>query len=691
MFNWLDNNLSISIENDPVRNQATCIFRHGDTYLMCIGKVGSWCDSGDFSRLTVDYFERSYAINKIPGGFVKRESRQKENEVLISRLIDRAIRPTIASGFKFEINLSCFILSYSRECSAEALSITACSAVLQALGVPSTMVVGIKLFHSDKWNTTYSRVKSTAIISGNNYGISSFEFNGTELPANSISEATDVAIPKINQLLEKIYNLTSELQKPEYAPPISEKNPSIIDANLLLQNYRKNNFEELSRQKSQFLSSWNNQKLGEAYWNDCVREVLRQSLFWANKRLDGRSFDDARKMNFETPFLKKLHGSSFFSKGRTKCICAVTIGGTNDTQLYEALEGNENRKFILNYNFLAGDDRITGSTSRRELGHGNLARNALKSFISDERFIRVVSEVISSDGSSSMGTVCAAWLALRNADINISEVVAGISVGLISKDFINKFIVDLTQIEDFLSDMDLKAAGTSKGFTTIQMDLKIPYLPWDVFKKSISYSFTQLKDVIQKIQDVIPAPSKQKSPQIQVAHTLNQNRENKNHIENKNKDDENFNNFKKKIEENLNKPKESNTKEESRPKEKQEKDRSEGFSIKLPLENVSIIQQQLEKLRSETQSSIYIKNDRINVYSKELGSTISKILSIGYQSQKELNYAKIEKISGNTVGFVLIGGRKGSFTPNEDLEKFKEGISIVVYRGRKWTLFAILP
>lgn len=772
MFSWLDNNFSISVEQSLEKKRVTIYISHGETTVMCIGKVGEWCDSNGFVPLVVDYFERSYAINRIPGGFIKRESRQKENEILTSRLIDRSIRPTIASSFKFDICLSCFVLSYSRECPPEPLCITACSAALQALGVPSTMVVGMKMFHTDKWSTSYSRARSTATIAGNHYGISSFEFSGGDL---SLQEVADVAVfagPKMNYLLEKVAEVVSELPKPQYALPSFEKASGVIDANALLKNYRRADFGSVSTQKAQFLSTWNNKKLGEEQWSTAVREVLRQSLFWTDKRLDGRQFDDAREMEFEAPFLKKLHGSSVFSKGGTKCFCAVTISNNNDYQLYEALEGNENRKFIVNYNFLGGDERINGSSNRREIGHGNLARNALKNLVSDDRFIRVISEVISSDGSSSMGTVCAAWLALKTAGIKVSQTIAGISVGLIYKDFITKFMVDLTEIEDFLSDMDLKVAGTHNGFTVIQMDLKVQYLPWDVFKKALAYSFSQLKSVIHKIEKDVTDPNEQPVPERRVEQHRRSDREGQNefrqgghegdrnrsqdrekiersnlqaelsqkeiaqkiidkvtaerpvkedrpeanadqnkakYIKDNQKKDNNKSDFVNNVANNSvgkneikpaeklrtnsgseQKKKEENAKKPNLDKGKPKDQGKKAFSLKLPADKLAAVEPMLEKLKSETENNIYIRNDSLNIYGKDLEATVSKVLSAVYESEKELNYAKIEKISDKVINFKLLGGKKASIAKNERTADLKEGEGIVVYKGRKWTFFNIL-
>ena len=712
MFSWLDNNFSISIEPDFSRNRVTLYVSHGETMVMCIGRIGDWCDSDGFTPLRVDYFERAYAINKIPGGFIKKESRQKESEVLISRLIDRSIRPTIAPSFKFEINLSCFVLSYSRECPAEPLCITACSAALQILGVPSTIVAGVKVFHTDKWSTTYSKARSVAFIAGNHYGISSFEFSGGELPLQDLSEVISIANPKINFLLEKILEMISTFQRPEYALPFFEKNSSVIDANLMLKSYRAGDLSNIQLQKMQFLANWKNQKLGEAQWNEAVREVLRQSLFWTEKRLDGRGFEHLREMEFEAPFLKKLHGSSVFSKGGTKCICAVTIGSNTDSQLYESLEWNENRKMILNYNFLGGDEKINGSSNRREIGHGNLARNAFKNFISDDKFIRIVSEVISSDGSSSMATVCAAWLALKVAGIRLSQTIAGISVGLIYKDFLSKFLVDLTELEDSLSDMDLKVAGTHKGFTSIQMDLKVQYLPWDIFKKALSYSFSQLKVVIQKIEKEIIGSSPEHSTlnalpslpepavnQKEITHKI---------IEKVNEKRNFTDGVKQKIEiknearELLAEPNvaskqisphkaESNQKQDLVNKNNiDQEEKNQNFSLRLSVEKINLLKPMLENLRSETQSNIYIKNESINIYSSNLEKTCSKILSLAYQTEKELHYAKVEKISDKTIDFVLIEGKKGSIAKNDRIPELKKGSNIIVYKGRKWTFFNIL-
>lgn len=311
-FTWCNNDFSIEFNKIARGCTSSCLIKHGSTSILCMVTVGDWTGFGDFIPLTVDYFERSYAVNKIPGGFVKREGRQRENEILISRLIDRSVRSTIDSSFRFNINISCVVLSYSKSCPIEPLCITAASSCLFIAGVPCVPVCGAVASYNDTWQVGTNNGKHSLIIAGNHYGMSCIDSSGTDLKSSIIVDGVNSAIPSINSMIDFIRHITDKIKKPQYVPQSFEKTSVAVDGKAILDSYIKNDKILLSKQKNDFISKYEDKNFGSMKWSQVCRSILRSNLLWSNKRLDNRGLDEIRSISFENGMIQ-THGNAIFT------------------------------------------------------------------------------------------------------------------------------------------------------------------------------------------------------------------------------------------------------------------------------------------------------------------------------------------------------------------------------------------
>jgi len=658
----------LTLDINRTTKGLSCIAKHGSTSILCIVTVGDWEKFDSFIPLTVNYSERAYAINKIPAGFTKREGRQRENETLVARLIDRAIRPTIDPSFRYRISLSCFVLSYSKQCPIEPLAVTAASACLQAAGVPCVQVAGATIgLTNGKWSSGPGS-DHTIHLSGNHYGISTIEAAGVPADPVSINRAINIfAIPAISGTLDFIKHKLHKFKSLSHSPIPVESKSVIVDGKAILEAYSRNDSSQINRLKHDFVSQWNSQDVGNWKWYSVVKSILRSNLLWTSKRIDGRELDEIRTFNVVKDLLP-VHGSCLLSRGKTQVLSVVTVA-SNEIQVHESLDGNENRRFILHYNYLP-TEKHSGTPSRRDIGHGNLARNALKNFLPQDKFIRIAAEVIDSDGSTSMATVCASYLALISAGLEISTTIAGISVGVIVDGLSHKFITDMSEVEDMLvSDMDMKLAGNHKGYTAIQMDLKIPFLPWSVFESAMNYGSLQLGKVLTSMKQF----ESNKNNSQPVPHNKQQVHAIQAHI---NQESQN-----------------SETEPADKGADKKEKSSSK-FTLKLTNEQIDLVQKSglLENLKKESQTTVNIKGQLLIVQGKNVNTSINKILTTAYESQKELHLGKLSTLSVDRAEVVLLTGRKCVIGTEDVTDELKEGLKVIIYKGRsgKWTFYSVL-
>ncbi len=467
----------------------------------------------DYFPLSVNYQEKYYAAGKIPGGYFKREARPTESETLISRLIDRPIRPLFPDNFRNEVQLLPTVLSYDNENEADILSIIASSAALAISGLPFKGPVAASRvgFINNKYvlNPSKEQLKESKldlVVAGTKDAVLMVESEASGLSEKEMLEAVKFGHEKFGPAIKAIENLKKKCSKEEWK--IEDKDCSEIKDKIskeLTKDLEKAFSEKDKKKRSELVNNATEKckKLFEADENytelevllqlkNLEKDIVRSKILKTKKRIDGRGLSDVRPIKCEVGVLPRAHGSALFTRGETQALVTTTLGMTEDEQRIESLEGLRRERFMLHYNFPPFSVGETGriGTGRREVGHGKLAWRALKSSLPEkEKFpytLRIVSEITESNGSSSMATVCGASLALMDAAVPIAEPVAGIAMGLIKekKDF--TVLSDILGDEDHLGDMDFKVAGTKDGITSLQMDIKITGITFEIMEQALN-------------------------------------------------------------------------------------------------------------------------------------------------------------------------------------------------------------
>lgn len=470
----------------------------------------------DYVPLTVEYNEKYYAAGKIPGGFIKRESRPKDKEILVSRLIDRPMRPLFEKSFGREIQLIPTTLSTDQVNPPDILAILASSAAVHISDIPfNGPIAGARVCQVDGElvvNPTYEQIeKSTMeiVVAGTKEGITMVEGGAKEVSEELMLEALDKAhkmICEFCELQEKLRQLAGKEKLPLVPLSYSLENaeairaaayPKLETACFLPTKQERHDgikmvIKEFETQYAAQLEDEKQKKLFHALFEDMQYEILRTTILDKGKRVDGRGLEDIRNITCEVGILQRTHGSALFTRGETQALCVTTLGTVFDEQVYDDIEGDKRENFLLHYNFppySVGEVGRTG-TGRREIGHGNLARRSLEAMVpSKEDFpytVRVVSEIMESNGSSSMASVCGGTLSMLHAGVPMKKPVAGIAMGLITEGS-GRFAVlsDILGEEDHLGDMDFKVAGTKDGITGFQMDIKISSVSPEIMKKAL--------------------------------------------------------------------------------------------------------------------------------------------------------------------------------------------------------------
>ncbi|MCL2276393.1 MAG: polyribonucleotide nucleotidyltransferase [Treponema sp.] len=483
-------------------------------------------DAYDYVPLTVEYNEKYYAAGKIPGGFIKRESRPKDKEILVSRLIDRPMRPLFEKSFGREIQLIPTTLSTDQVNPPDILAILASSAAIHISDIPfNGPVAGVRVCQVEGQlvvNPTYEQIERSTleiIVAGTKDGITMVEGGAKEVSEELMIEALDKAHETIKEfcaLQEQLRSLAGKQKLPLLTPSHSLENADVIREAaypklkaacfLPTKGERHDTIRALTKEfEGQYASSLDNdiqKKLFHALFENMQYEILRSSILKEGKRVDGRSLEDIRDITCETGILQRTHGSALFTRGETQALCVTTLGTVFDEQIFDDIDGDKRENFMLHYNFppySVGEVGRTG-TGRREIGHGNLALRSLKAMVpSKEEFpytVRVVSEVMESNGSSSMASVCGGTLAMLHAGVPMKKPVAGIAMGLITEgsaglhEIVSEgqayaVLSDILGEEDHLGDMDFKVAGTEDGITGFQMDIKIAGVSSAIMRKAL--------------------------------------------------------------------------------------------------------------------------------------------------------------------------------------------------------------
>ena len=507
----------LSIEVGRMAKQAggAALVSYGETVVLVTAVAADSAREGiDFFPLTCDYQERTFAAGKIPGGFFKREGRPSERETLTSRLIDRPIRPLFPEGFACETQVIATVLSHDRENDPDMISLTGASAALQVSDIPfHGPIAAVRMGRIGGQlvvNPLISQLEQSElnlVVAGSREGLVMVEGGAKMLPEDVMLEALFSA----HQALQKLLDLQDELQK-AVGKPKRALAPSSFDQTLfarlesLLAPRVKAAFEVSGKhERAAAVHQAESDVLAElaAEFPDRVgalrgmaeevkSRVMRGAIVSDGRRVDGRGLKDIRPISCEVSVLPRTHGSALFTRGETQALAVATLGTSSDEQKIDALIGEHYKKFMLHYNFppfSVGEVKFLRNPSRRDIGHGALAERAIQAVLpNEEQFpytIRVVSEVLESNGSSSMATVCGGTLSLMDAGVPIKAPVAGIAMGLIKEGEAVRILSDILGDEDHLGDMDFKVAGTADGITALQMDIKIGRVDREIMREAL--------------------------------------------------------------------------------------------------------------------------------------------------------------------------------------------------------------
>ena len=511
---------TITLETGAMARQASgaVLARYADSVVLAtVVTMPEPREGADFLPLTVNYQEKTYAAGKIPGGFFKREGRPTEKDTLTSRLIDRSIRPLFPKGFNHETQVIINILSHDRENDPDVLSLIASSAALAVSDIPFHEIVGaVRVGMVDGryvLNPTFTELKTSRmdlLVAGSREAVTMVEGEAREVSEEEMLGALEFAhreIASIVDLQEELHAAAGK-EKWTFAVPTRDKDlVSTLDSfcraemvEALRIGDKKERSGRLKEIREQAIAEYGEGPDGEILdgaVDDVLRDMektfMRQMVLDEGVRIDGRKSDEIRSISSEAGLLPRTHGSALFTRGETQALVTTTLGTADDEQIIDALEADYRRKFMLHYNFppfCTGEARFLRGPARREIGHGNLAQRSLIGVLpSKEEFpytIRIVSEVLESNGSSSMASVCGGSLSLMDAGVPISKAVAGIAMGLIYTPEKAEVLSDILGAEDHLGDMDFKVAGTRDGITAFQMDLKITGISRELMARALN-------------------------------------------------------------------------------------------------------------------------------------------------------------------------------------------------------------
>ena len=529
----------LTLETGKIARQAdsSVIATYGETVVMANVVYAKEAKAGqDFFPLTVNYQEKYYAAGKIPGGFFKREARPTEKETLVSRLIDRPVRPLFHKDFKNETQVTCTVLSHDQENDSDVVAMVAASAALTLSGLPFLGPLGaIKIgFIDDEFvvnpsKSQLSNSKLELVLAGTKEGVLMIESEAHELSEKQMLDAVVLGQENYKSVIEAIISLAKKAAKEPW--DLKEKDEEIknlpskinedfgkdfIDAYKITEKQKRS--EKLSSLRNEISEKFVSETLSPVLVSDAIKnvekDIVRGELINTGNRIDGRDTKTVRPIVCETGVLERTHGSALFTRGETQALVVSTLGTGQDEQRIDAIDGEYTENFMLHYNFppySVGEVGRIGSTSRREIGHGKLAWRAIHPMLpSKEKFpytYRVVSEITESNGSSSMATVCGTSMSLMDAGVPLERPVAGIAMGLIKEN--DKYVIlsDILGDEDHLGDMDFKVAGTSEGITSLQMDIKITSITAEIMEEALAQAKDGRFHILGEMAKAIDKPN----------------------------------------------------------------------------------------------------------------------------------------------------------------------------------------
>ena len=544
----------ISFETGKLAKQAhgSVVVRIGDNVVLATATANPDPREGiDFFPLTVDYREYTYAGGRIPGGFIKREGRPSEREILTSRQIDRPVRPLFAEGFRCETQVIAFVLSADTENDPDVAGINGASAALTISDIPFEGPIGavrVGLVNGGfVINPTYSEMRDSLLnimVVGTSAGIVMIESGAKEVKEETVVDAIEFAHTEIKKICAAINDLKQRAGKPKrpvtppefdqaYYDDLKNRIGADLTDRLDTQKHPKaesyNLVRELKKQQLAALPAEDEaaQKKLKSYFETLRERIFREHVINHKRRPDGRAFDQIRDIWIEVGILPRTHGSAIFTRGETQALVTTTLGTSDDMQRLEVFEGEAKKRFMLHYNFppfSVGEVAFLRGAGRREIGHGALAERAISNVLPDEDkwpyAMRVVSDILESNGSSSMATVCGASLALMDAGVPLKAPVAGVAMGLVKEGEQYAILTDIAGAEDHYGDMDFKVAGTKDGITALQMDIKVGGITAQIMREALSQAQRGRLFILDKMNGVLPGPREKVSSYAPRIYTL---------------------------------------------------------------------------------------------------------------------------------------------------------------------------
>ncbi|WP_110929459.1 polyribonucleotide nucleotidyltransferase [Bacillus massiliglaciei] len=536
-FEWAGRNLTVEIGQLAKQANGAVLVRYGDTAVLSTATASKEPKNVDFFPLTVNYEEKLYAVGKIPGGFIKREGRPSERAILASRLIDRPIRPLFADGFRNDVQVISMVMSVDQDCSSEMAAMFGSSLALSVSDIPfegpiAGVVVG-RINGEFVINPNVEQMEQSDIdltVAGTKDAINMVEAGAKEVPEEIMLEAIMFGHEEIKKLIAFQEQIAAEIGKEKMEVKLYQvdaeleaeiKNLCLDDMNKAVQVKEKHAREDaITAVKEQVVAQFEEREADEETLKQ-VKEILgklvkaevRRLITEEKVRPDGRHPEEIRPLSSEVGLLARTHGSGLFTRGQTQALSICTLGALGDVQILDGLGTEESKRFMHHYNFphfSVGETGPLRGPGRREIGHGALGERALYPIIPDEKdfpyTIRVVSEVLESNGSTSQASICAGTLAMMDAGVPIKAPVAGIAMGLIKSGEYYTILTDIQGMEDHLGDMDFKVAGTSKGVTALQMDIKIEGLSRTILEEALQQAKKGRMHILASMMETMNGP-----------------------------------------------------------------------------------------------------------------------------------------------------------------------------------------
>ena len=542
------NDLILSTGKVAKQANGSVTVTYGSTVILVTACMSRDIREGqDFFPLTVEYQEKTYAAGRIPGGFFKREGRPSENEILGSRLIDRPIRPLFPEGFLNEVQVMAIVLSSDGENDPNVLALIGASAALSISDIPFNGPLAscrvARINNELVLNPTFAELEDSdleVVLAANSKGVVMLESKAKEVSEEIYLEAVKFGLESLKPILSmqeefcRLYGVKKALVNLKLIDPVLMQKIESLSQKKLEKVYKLSKKEEREEEVALLTKELELQLTTEGFLAEDIhtglheveKKQVRKMVSEENIRIDGRSFKEIRPISCEVSVLPRTHGSGLFTRGQTQSLAITTLGTGEDEQLIESLEGEKKKSFMLHYNFPSfsvGETRPVRSPGRREIGHGALAEKALLAVMpSKEKFpytVRVVSEILESNGSSSMASVCAATLSLMDAGVPIKEAVGGVALGLVKDGNKATILTDIAGLEDHFGDMDFKVAGTRQGVTAVQLDLKIDGISLDLLKDCLAQSKEARFFILDKMSAALNSPREELSsfaPRIDV-------------------------------------------------------------------------------------------------------------------------------------------------------------------------------